>query len=94
MHRIFRETLYPRVGNWDQVHGYFIDLLILCYQKRGSGEKLDVMNVLFEELWLSIIEQRAPGYAPYIMKLIVGKWAYLHNSQRLDLILPVRPHLE
>ena len=80
MFRIFRETLTPRVGNWDQVHGYLIDLLLQCHLRKGSGEKLDVMNVIFEELWLAIIDKRVPIYAPYIMKLIVGKWAYTPQS--------------
>ena len=26
-HRVFRETIAPRVGNWDKVHGYMIDML-------------------------------------------------------------------
>ena len=94
MFRIFRETLTPRVGNWDQVHGYLIDLLLQCFLRKGSGEKLDVMDVMFEELWSAIADKRVPIYAPYIMRLICGKWALLHR-ERIDLSgIPLVPHLE
>ena len=40
LHRIYRETLMPRVGNWDEVHGYMFDLLKTSQQKQGSKEVL------------------------------------------------------
>ena len=64
MHRVFRETITPRVGNWDQVHGFVFDLLKLCREKQGIREKLDVMDVIFQELWFTIIDQRAPLMVP------------------------------
>src|SRR6187399_2446686 len=30
LHRIFRETLFPRVGNHDMVHSYLVDMLLFC----------------------------------------------------------------
>ncbi|KAE8771036.1 putative atp-dependent rna helicase ddx11 [Hordeum vulgare] len=30
MHRIFRATLFPRVGNVHQVHSYLVDMLLFC----------------------------------------------------------------
>ena len=33
LHRIYRETLMPRVGNWDEVHGYMFDLLKTSQEK-------------------------------------------------------------
>ena len=30
MHRILRNSLFPRVGNLDMVHSYLVDMLILC----------------------------------------------------------------
>ena len=84
MHRVFRETITPRVGNLDQVHGFVFDLLKLCREKQGIREKLDVLDVIFHELWFTIIDQRAPTYGPYIMKLIYATWAKYHNGARLD----------
>ena len=37
LHRIYRETITPRVGNWDEVHGYMIDLLKNSHVLRGKG---------------------------------------------------------
>ena len=33
MHRIFQNTLFPRVGNLDQVHSYLVDMLLFCHKK-------------------------------------------------------------
>ncbi|KAE8803444.1 putative atp-dependent rna helicase ddx11 [Hordeum vulgare] len=30
MHRIFRNALFPHVGNKDQVHSYLVDMLFIC----------------------------------------------------------------
>ena len=30
MHRIFRNTLFPRVGDKDKVHAYLVDMMLLC----------------------------------------------------------------
>ncbi|KAI4977611.1 hypothetical protein ZWY2020_005707 [Hordeum vulgare] len=30
MHRIFRNTLFPRIGNFDEVHGTLDEMLLLC----------------------------------------------------------------
>ena len=37
LHRIYRETIAPRVGNWDEVHGYMIDMLKNSHELRGKG---------------------------------------------------------
>ena len=74
LHRIFRETLMPRVGNWDEVHGYMFDLLKNSKAKQGTGEPMDVMDCIHEELWLTVIDKRAPIYGPFLMKLIRKKW--------------------
>ena len=36
LHRIYRETVMPRVGNWDEVHGYMFDLLKNSKEKQGD----------------------------------------------------------
>ena len=72
MHRVFRETITPRVGNWDQVHGYLIDLLKLCCVKQGTGEKLDVMDVIFREM---CVAPRPRNYT----KRLCNPQSMLHN---------------
>ena len=81
LHRVYRETIAPRVGNWDEVHGYMFDLLKLSYENQGKGKKLDVMDWMWNDLWSTIIDRRAPIYGPYIMKLIRRKWALKKNGE-------------
>ena len=35
MHRIFRNTLFPRIGNFDEVHGYLAEMLLLCEDRKS-----------------------------------------------------------
>ena len=37
MLRIYRSVLNPKVGNFDQVHGFLVNMMILTAQKRGKG---------------------------------------------------------
>ena len=30
LHHIFRETLFPRIGNLDMIHSYLVDILLFC----------------------------------------------------------------
>ena len=50
MHRVFRNTLFPRVGNKDEVHSYLVDMLLMCQEgwTQPNGP-LDVSNVMFWE---------------------------------------------
>ena len=32
----FRETLFPRIGNLDQVHSYLVDMLLFCQHEKGE----------------------------------------------------------
>ena len=36
MHRIFRNTLFPRIGDKDKVHAYLVDMMLLCEDARNS----------------------------------------------------------
>ena len=36
MYRIFRNSLFPRVGDKDKVHAYLVDMLFLCEETRNS----------------------------------------------------------
>ena len=34
MHRIFRDTLFPCIGDKDKVHAYLMDMMLLCEEAR------------------------------------------------------------
>ncbi|KAE8797509.1 Exocyst complex component 7 [Hordeum vulgare] len=63
MHRIFRNTIFPCVGNKDQVHSYLGDMLLMCQkgQTRSSGP-LDVSHVVWSELLSAACHCKVPIY--------------------------------
>ncbi|XP_044981467.1 uncharacterized protein LOC123448583 isoform X1 [Hordeum vulgare subsp. vulgare] len=75
-HCIFRNTLFPRVDNEDQVHSYLVDMLMMCQKgwTRSSGP-LDVSHVMWSELQLAVFHRKVPIYGPYVFDLIKKKWA-------------------
>ena len=49
LHRVFRETLFPRIGNLDMVHSYLVDMLLFCQHEKeaNTGESLDISHVMW-----------------------------------------------
>ena len=37
LNRVFRDTVAAKVGNFDQIHGYQVDLMVNTYNNRGKG---------------------------------------------------------
>ncbi|KAK1665198.1 hypothetical protein QYE76_053357 [Lolium multiflorum] len=74
MLRVYRETIGPKGGNVDELHLYEVDLMANSFAKKGTGEKLDVMDYIYNEMWSCVMEKKLPSYAPYIMKLIEDTW--------------------
>jgi hypothetical protein len=74
MHRIFRNTVLPRVGNFDQIHGRLIDLMVISSEMVGQGKKLDIMDILWNEIHEVIMKRHVPIFGSLIMKLIVHAW--------------------
>ncbi|KAI5016196.1 hypothetical protein ZWY2020_006047 [Hordeum vulgare] len=75
MHRIFRNTLLPRSGNFDEVHGYLSEMLLLCEEAMSQeSAQLDISDVMFTELWNCIINRKVPIYGPYLFAYISHKW--------------------
>ena len=67
MHRIFRNILFPRVGNKDQVHSYLVDMLMMCQKGRTrSSGPLDVSRVMWSELHSVVFNHKVPIYVPYM----------------------------
>lgn len=50
MHRIFRHTLFLRVGNKDQVHSYLVNMLLTCQRRARASGSLDVSHVMWSEI--------------------------------------------
>ncbi|KAK1628842.1 hypothetical protein QYE76_003157 [Lolium multiflorum] len=74
MLRVYRETIGPKGGNLDELHLYEVDLMANSFAKMGTGEKLDVMDYIYNEMWSCVMEKKLPSFAPYIMKLIEDTW--------------------
>ncbi|KAK1649170.1 hypothetical protein QYE76_066975, partial [Lolium multiflorum] len=74
MLRVYRETIGPKGGNLDELHTYEVDLMANSHAKKGTGEKLDVMDYIYNEKWSCVMEKKLPIFAPFIMNLIEDTW--------------------
>ena len=75
MHRIFRNSLFPRIGNFDEVHGHLAEMLLLCEEaKTKESAPLDIAHVMFNELWNCIMNRKVPIYGPYLFAYIRKRW--------------------
>jgi hypothetical protein len=72
--RIYRENIAAKVGNFDEVHGFIVNLMVNSHKMKGTGVPLDVMDFLYNELYFGVIEKRSCPYAPFVMKLICDTW--------------------
>ena len=51
MHRISRNSLFPRIGDKDKVHAYLVDMMLICEEARISQtQPLDVSHIMWCEL--------------------------------------------
>ncbi|KAK1651998.1 hypothetical protein QYE76_069803 [Lolium multiflorum] len=64
MLRVYRETIGPKGGNLDELHLYEVDLMANSFAKKGTGEKLDVMDYIYNEMWSCVMEKKLPLFAP------------------------------
>ena len=47
MHRILRNTLFPRIGNFSEVHGSLAEMLLLCEEAMTKeSAPLDISDVI------------------------------------------------
>ncbi|KAI4973248.1 hypothetical protein ZWY2020_028956 [Hordeum vulgare] len=84
MHRIFRNTLFPRIGNKDEVHGYLAEMLLLCEEARTKDTTpLNISDVMFCELWNCIMNRKVPIYGPYMFAFIQKKWKDTYPDEAL-----------
>ena len=74
MHRIFRDTVNPKGGNIDEIHGHLTTLMVRMHEFKGNGKLLDAMDYLWNEFWNIIILKKSAAYGPLVMKLIIWAW--------------------
>ena len=74
MLHIYWSVLNPKVGNFDQVHGFLVNMMVLTAQKRGKEQQLDVMDYIWHEMHNVVVMRKTPPFAPYVMKLLCKKW--------------------
>ena len=74
MNRVYLNTIAPKSGNYDQIHAWSIDLMMLTHQNMNTHTKLDVINVMRCAMWMAIVERSSAPYAPYVQMLINRKW--------------------
>ena len=78
MHRIFRNSLFSRIGDKDKVHAYLVDMLLLCEGARLSQtQPLDVSHIMWCELRFAVFNRKVPIYGPYLFLLISKTWEKL-----------------
>ena len=75
MDRIFRNTMFPRIGDKDKVHSYLVDMMLLCAKARLSQtQPLDVSHIMWCELRFAVFNRTVPIYGPYLFLLISKTW--------------------
>ena len=97
MHRILRNTPFPRIGNFDEVHGSLAEMLLLCEEAMSQETaQLDISDVMFTELWNCIIMRKVPIYGPYLFAYIQKKWkdTYLIEPLPLEADYFVHDHIK
>ena len=79
MHRIFRNSLFPRIGDKDKVHAYLVDMMLICEEVRlAQTQPLDVSHIMWCELQFAVFNRKVPIYGPYLFLLIMRTWEKLY----------------
>lgn len=71
------------MGNQDEIHGYFVDLLVVMKEMTGTGATFDASKWLWEELYSTVHYKLVPKYAPFIMCFLNSMWAIRRPSEPL-----------
>ena len=82
MHRIFRNNLFPHIGDKDKVHAYLMDMLLLCEEVRHHAtQPLDISHIMWVELRFPVYNHKVPIYGPYLHLLISKTWEKLYPKE-------------
>jgi hypothetical protein len=90
---VYCETISAKTGNFDEIHGFNVDLMFHIHENRGKGQKLNVMDFVRNEMHQAMVERRVPPYGPYIQKLISHKWQ-VTTGHRLEQEMTITIHQE
>ena len=81
MYRIFRNSLFPRIGDKDKVHAYLVDMMLICEEARhAQTQPLDVSHIMWCELRFAVFNRKVPIYGPYLFLLISKTWEKLYPN--------------
>jgi hypothetical protein len=82
MHRIFCNTLFPRIHDKDKVHPYLVDMMLLCEEaRRQVPGQLDISHIMWVELRFAVFNRKVPIYGPYLHLLISKTWEKLFPGE-------------
>jgi hypothetical protein len=76
--RMFRENIAPAAGNLDAIRGGLVNLMHQAYSvflagPNAPGSEIDVMDFIFNEMHIALLDRKTPPYAPYVMRLICSQ---------------------
>ena len=74
MNRIYLDTIAVKGGDYGKIHNYHVDLMYHTYIHANDTEPMDVMDVLWRNLYLKVMERISCAFGPFIMKLILFTW--------------------
>ena len=82
MHRVFRHSLFPRIGDKDKVHAYLVDMLLICEEARVSQtQPLDVSHIMWCALRFVVFIRKVPIYGLYLFLLISKTWEKIYPNE-------------
>ena len=82
MYRIFRNSLFPCIGDKDKVHAYLVDMMLICEVARlAQTQPLDVSHIMWYELRFAVFNRKVPIYGPYLFLLITKTWEKLYPDE-------------
>ena len=81
MYRVFRNSLFPCIGDKDKVHAYLVDMMLICEEVRLSQtQPLDASHIMWCELRFAVFTRKIPIYGPYLFLLISRTWEKLYPT--------------
>jgi len=88
LNRIYLNTIAVKGGNFDAIYSYHIDLMYQSYLHKDSRQKMDVMNVLWNDIWLTLLARNSATYGPYLQLLINDAWKKQFNEDLMEEVDP------
>ena len=88
LQRLFRWTLFPKVGDSSNIRGYLKNLLLHIAKQDKKPQKIDVMDLLYQEIRMKMVDRRESlMYAPFIEAFIDKVMKARFNANHRSLFL-------